>query len=224
MVGGTGTPQGDLLHAPPTLSLPHTWGPEQRGWGASHSPIWWHLDPGAQQVLRRAGEGSRTRQPRPVRDGILESVEGHPWGPLVREAAQRHRREGGSPRRLLARPGRTQSPSPPALELPRATVCTVRAITGQTPPVSGCLPVDSRGRWAGTRLRRESRFPRRDGDGHPAGRGLPRTETASQPLFREQACGRQDHQVAGGQGQDLPPTSAREVGAPGSAGLPSGHL
>ncbi|XP_072633791.1 uncharacterized protein [Canis lupus baileyi] len=76
-------------------------------------------------------------------------------------------------------------------------------MTGQTPPVPGRLPVDSRGRWAGTRLRRESRFPRRDGDGHPAGRGLPRTEAAYQPLLREQACGRQVRQVAGAQGAGL---------------------
>ena len=60
------------------LCLPATWDPEQRVWGASHSPIWWHLDPGARQVLRRASEGSRTRRPPPR--GRLESVEGHPLG------------------------------------------------------------------------------------------------------------------------------------------------
>ena len=70
--------------------------------------------------MRAPGPGG----PRPVGEGRLESVEGHPRGPLGREAAQSHRREGGGPGRLLARPGRTQSPSPPALELPRATVCS----------------------------------------------------------------------------------------------------
>ena len=97
----------------------------------------------------------------------------NPWGPLVSEAAQSHRREGGGPGRLLARPGRTQSPSPPGLELHRVTVCAVRAMTGQMPPVPWRLPVDSRGRWAGTKLRREPPFPRKDGDGQPTGRGLP---------------------------------------------------
>ena len=63
----TGTLKGDLLHALPlqTLCLPHTWAPEQRVWGALHSPIWWHLDPEAQQVLRSASEGSWMRQPPP---------------------------------------------------------------------------------------------------------------------------------------------------------------
>ena len=88
LVGGTETPQGDLLHAPPTLSLPHTWSPEQRGWGASYSPVWWHLDPGEQQMLRRAGEGSRTRRPPPRgRREIRVSGRTPPGAP----------REGGSP-------------------------------------------------------------------------------------------------------------------------------
>ena len=52
--------------------------PRARVWGASHSPIWWHLDPGALQVLWRASEGSRTRWPPPR--GRLESVGGHPLG------------------------------------------------------------------------------------------------------------------------------------------------
>ena len=29
--------------------------------------------------------------------------------------------------------GKTQSPSPPHLDIPRVTVCAVRAMTGQTP-------------------------------------------------------------------------------------------
>ena len=57
--------------------------------------------------------------PRPVGDGRLESVEGHPQGPLGSEAAQSHRREVGGPGQFLASPGRTQSPSPPGLDLPR---------------------------------------------------------------------------------------------------------
>ena len=59
-----------------TLFLYQIWDPEQSRWGASHSPIWWHLDLSAQQVLRRASEGSGTRWPLP--HGILETVEGHP--------------------------------------------------------------------------------------------------------------------------------------------------
>ena len=78
---------------PPTLCLPHTWDAEQRVWGASHSPIWWHLDPGARQVLRRANECSRTRRPPPC--GRLESVEGHPLG-APREGGRADPREGGS--------------------------------------------------------------------------------------------------------------------------------
>ena len=66
-------------------------------------------------------------------------------------------------------------------------------------PRPGRLPVDSRGRCTGNRLRREPCFPRRDDDGHSAGRGLP-AEAVCQPLLGEQACGRQDHQVAGGRG------------------------
>ena len=90
----TGTPKGDLLHAhPPQPCLPHTWDAEQRVWGASHSPIWWHLDPGARQVLRRASECSRTRRPPPR--GRLESVEGHPLG-APREGGRADPREGGS--------------------------------------------------------------------------------------------------------------------------------
>ena len=167
--------------------------------------------------MRAPGPGG----PRPVGDGILESVEGHPQGPLWREAAQSHRREGGGPGRLLARPGRTQSPSPPALELPRATVCAVRAMTGQTPPVPGRLPVDSRGKWAGSQAEEGAPLPSKDRDGHTAGRGLPRTEASCQPLLGEQACGRQDRQVAGGRGAGLASDSpAREAEAPGPAGLP----
>ena len=219
-------PSGRPSQCPPTLSLPHTWDPEQRGWGASHSPIWWNLDQGAQQVLRRASEGSRTR--RPPRRGRWEiRVSGRtPPGAPCEGGSQSHRREGGGPGQPLARPGRTQSPSPPALDLPRATVCAVRAMTGQTPPVPGHLPVDSRGRWAGTRLRREPRFPRRDGDGHPSRRGLPRTEAVCQPLVGEQACGRQDRQVAGGRGAGLawPPTPLAGGRGPGSCRAPPGHL
>ena len=66
------------------------------------------------------------------------------------EAALSHRREGGSTGQLLARPGKTQSPNPPHSDIPRATVCAVRAMTGQTPPFPGRLPVDSRGKWAGS--------------------------------------------------------------------------
>ena len=44
--------------------------------------------------------------------------------------------------------GKTQSPSPPHLDIPRATVCAVRAMTGQMPPIPEHLPVDSRGKWA----------------------------------------------------------------------------
>ena len=53
MVGDTGNPNENFSMPPNPLSAPHL-GPEQRGWEALHSPIWWHLDPGAQQVLRRA--------------------------------------------------------------------------------------------------------------------------------------------------------------------------
>ena len=209
---------------PPTLSLPHTWGPEQRGWGASHSPIWWHLDQGAQQVLRRAGEASRPGGPHPVGDERLESVEGHPRGPLWREAGQSHRREGGGPGRLLARPGRTQSPSPPALELPRATVCAVRAMTGQTPPVPGRLPVDSRGRWAGTRLRREPRFPRRDADGHPTGTGLPAQRLHPSPSSGSRPVAGRTARWQGHKEQDWPLTPRTGGRVPGSCTASPGHL
>lgn len=94
-------------------------------------------------------------------------------------------------------------------------------MTGQTPPVPGRLPVDSRGKWAGSQAEEGAPLPSKDRDGHTAGRGLPRTEASCQPLLGEQACGRQDRQVAGGRGAGLASDSpAREAEAPGPAGLP----
>ena len=81
-------PLGRPSPSPPTLSLPHTWDKEQKGWVASHFPIWWHLHPGAQQGLRTAGDGSRTRRPSPCwRWDIRVSGRTPPGAPL----------EGGSP-------------------------------------------------------------------------------------------------------------------------------
>ena len=100
-------------------------------------------------------------------------------------------------------------------------MCAVRAMTGQTPPIPGRLPVDSRGSGQGARLRREPPLPSKDRDGHTAGRGLPRTEASCQPLLSEQACGRQDRQVAGGQGAALASDSPkREAGGPFLQGFP----
>ena len=120
---------------PPQPSLCPTPGTQSRGSGEHRT-----LQPGGTwtrghsrcsgELVRAPGPGG----PSPMGEGRLESVEGHPRGPLRREAAQSHRREGGRPGRLLARPGRAKSRSPPALELLRATVCAVRAITGQTTP------------------------------------------------------------------------------------------
>ena len=64
----------------------------------------------------------------------------------------------------------------------------------------------------------------RDGDGHPAGPGLPGTEAASQPLLREQVCGRQVRQVAGAQGAGLPLTPRTGGWVPGSCRSSPGHL
>ena len=147
----TGTPKGDLLHAHslPTLCLPHTWDPEQRVWGASLSPIWWHLDLGAQQVLRRASEGSQTRWPLPR--GRLQSVEGHPLGVLMSEAAQSHRREGGGTGQLPARPGKTQSLFAPS-SLGHSQSDSVYSEGNDR--LDACPPshlqVDSRGKWEGS--------------------------------------------------------------------------
>ena len=80
--------------------------------------------------MRAHGPDSR----HPMGDGRLESVERHPLRPLVSEAVQSNRRKGGGTRRLLARPGKTQNPSPPHLDIPRVTVCAVRTMTGLSPP------------------------------------------------------------------------------------------
>ena len=78
-----------------------------------------------------------------------------------------------------------------------------------------------KGKWAGSQAEEGAPLPSKDRDGHTAGRGLPRTEASCQPLLGEQACGRQDRQVAGGRGAGLASDSpAREAEAPGPAGLP----
>ena len=91
--------------------------------------------------------------------------------PLMSEAAQSHRREGGGTGRLLARPGETQSPHPPRLDIPRVTVCAVRAMTGQRPPSPDICRWIQGASGQGARLRSESQFPRKDSDGHAAGMG-----------------------------------------------------
>ena len=206
---------------PPQPSLCPTPGAQSRGGGEHRTPqsggTWTRGHSRCSGgPVRAPGPGG----PRPVGEARLESVEGHPRGPLWREAGQSHRREGGGPGRLLARPGRTQSPSPPALELPRATVCAVRAMTGQTSPVPGRLPVDSRGRWAGTRLRREPRFSRRDGDGHPAGPGLPAQRLHPSPSSGSRPVAGRTARWQGDEEQDWPPTPRAGSRAPGPAGLP----
>ena len=88
--------------------------------------------------------------------------------------------------------GKTQRPSPPHLDIPRATVCAVRAMTGQMPPSPYTCRWIQGASGQVARFRRESRFPRKDSDSHTTGRGLPCTEASCQPLLSEQAFGRQD--------------------------------
>ena len=175
-------------------------------------------------MLRRAGGGSRTRRPPPRgRREIRVSGRTPPGAP----------REGGRPEpqegrwRSRAGPGKPwqdTEPEPSWLGPTQKTVCAVRAMTGQMPPVPVRLPVDSRGSWAGTRLRREPRFPRRDGDGHPAGPGLPAQSLHPSPSSGSRPVAGRSARWQGDEDQDLPPTSCKGCRVPGSCRASSGHL
>ena len=83
-------------------------------------------------------------------------------------------------------------------------------MTGQMPPVPVRLPVDSRGRWAGTRLRREPRFSRRDADGHPAGPGLPTQRLHPSPSSGSRPVAGRTARWQGDEEQDWSPTPCAE--------------
>ena len=212
---------------PPQPSLCPTPGAQSRGGGEHRTLQSGTAAPGVQQVLRRAGEGSRTRRPPPRgRWEIRVSGRTPPGAPL----------EGGRPEpqegrwRSWAAPGKAwqdTEPEPSCLGASQSdSVCSEGndRPDAPPPPVPGHLPVDSRGRWTGTRLRREPRFPRRDADGHPAGPGLPTQRLCASPSSGSRPVAGRTARWQGHEEQDWPLTPRAGGRGPVSCRASPGHL